>query len=250
VSQIFSSLGGVLSSVFKTLGGGNLGGGLTRGAGIGLAIPSLISQMQQAGQQDQYLQTMLNLNKQYQQQEGQYYNTENQALQRIVNTTPTQAGQQINAMTQPLNSQLVSSVSNPVQAYLAERGLSEAPGIQAQTLATALAPFEQQNQQTAAQTWLGMNQLPFYAPQPGTPPGVNFPQTAGFGGLASLLMGQPKPPQSPMYPNPFPPGSYGTPQPNSPLMQQQSSPGPGGLVDPSYYMDPGTAQPPWMAALA
>jgi hypothetical protein len=246
VSQIFSSLGGVLSSVFKTLGGGNLGGGLTRGAGIGLAIPSLISQMGQAGQENQYLQTMLNLNKQYQQQEGQYYNTENQALQRITNTTPQQAASQINSMTQPLNQQLIDSVTNPTQAYLAERGLAQAPGIQAQAIAQGLAPYEQQNQQLASQSWQALNQLPFYAPQPGAPPGVNFPQTAGFGGIASLLMNQPRPPGAPNIATPswagqLPPfggggGGYQAP----PQLGTEGS----------YYMDPGIAQPPWMAGLA
>ena len=248
MSQIFSGLGGILSSVFKGLGGGNLGQGLTRGAGIGLAVPSLISQMQQAGQQNQYLQTMLNLNNQYQQNEGQYQGLENQALSRITNTTPQQAAAQINSMTQPLNQQLIDSVTNPTQAYLAERGLSQAPGIQASAIAQGLAPYEQQNQQLASQSWQALNQLPFYAPQPGAPPGVNFPQTAGFGGIASLLMNQPRAPQSPLYPNPFPPGSFGTPQPGT--LQPQSSQGLGGLVDPSYYMDPGVAQPPWMAGLA
>lgn len=232
MSSIISSIGSALGSVFKTIGGGNLGQGLTRGAGIGLAVPSLISQMQQAGQENNYLKTMLDINQQTA-----------AAQQNLFNTTPQQAASQITSLTAPLNEQLVSSVSNPVQAYLAERGLSQAPGIQAQTLAQALAPYELQNQQTATQAWEGLRQIPFYASYPG----VQFPQPAGFQGLASLLMNQPKAPQSPLLPNPFyGQGSFGTPTPGS--LQPQSSPNPG-LASP-YYMDPGVAQPPWMAQVA
>lgn len=261
MSSIFSSIGSALSGVFSKLGGGNLGTGLTRGAGIGLAVPSLISQLGQAGQENQYINSLLALQKQYQGQQSQYQNLENQQLSKLVNTTPTQAGQQISQLTQPLSADLVSSVSNPVQAYLAERGLAQAPGIQAQTLAQALAPYQLQEQQLGLQGWQTLNQLPFYAQQPYPPGGINFPQPAGFQGIASLLMNQPQANKNtipyPYYSGPgagsvgqattqlpftLPPGypEVGIPQPTNTGL---------GLASP-YYMDPSTAQPPWMAQLA
>lgn len=65
--------------------------------------------------------------------------------------TPAQLAAQVSSATAPLNSALVSSVGNQVSGTLAEQGLSQAPGIQAQALAQGLAPFEQQNQATALQ---------------------------------------------------------------------------------------------------
>jgi hypothetical protein len=53
--------------------------------------------------------------------------------------------------TKPLSSGLTSSVSNVVNANLAEQGLSQAPGIQTQVLSQALAPYQQQEQQFAIQ---------------------------------------------------------------------------------------------------
>jgi hypothetical protein len=64
---------------------------------------------------------------------------------------PTKLAAEVAAATQPLNRALVQDVGNQVSGTLAEQGLSQAPGIQASTLATSLAPFEQQNQQTALQ---------------------------------------------------------------------------------------------------
>jgi hypothetical protein len=51
----------------------------------------------------------------------------------------------------PLSSGLTSSISNVVNANLAEQGLSQAPGIQSQVLSQALAPYQQQEQQFALQ---------------------------------------------------------------------------------------------------
>jgi len=50
---------------------------------------------------------------------------------------------------QPLSQGLQQSVGNKVQADMAQRGLSQAPGIFAATESQALAPFYEQNQQTA-----------------------------------------------------------------------------------------------------
>jgi hypothetical protein len=61
---------------------------------------------------------------------------------------------------QPLNNGLVQGVTNQVQGDMASRGLSQAPGIFAATESQALAPFEQQNQQTAMNAFLQSLGLP------------------------------------------------------------------------------------------
>src|SRR5262249_1839402 len=50
---------------------------------------------------------------------------------------------------QPLDQGLIKGVGNVVNASLAEQGLSQAPGIQSQVLAQALAPYKQTSQQMA-----------------------------------------------------------------------------------------------------
>lgn len=50
---------------------------------------------------------------------------------------------------QPLSTGLVKGTENIVNASLAEQGLSQAPGIQSQVLAQALAPYQQNEQQMA-----------------------------------------------------------------------------------------------------
>src|ERR1700741_2348097 len=67
---------------------------------------------------------------------------------------------EVRAATQPLSLGLVQDVTSQVSGTLAERGLSQAPGIQATELATALAPYQQQNQQTALQLVLTRLGLP------------------------------------------------------------------------------------------
>lgn len=61
---------------------------------------------------------------------------------------------------QPLNNGLVQSVNNQVQGDMAARGLSQAPGIFAASESQALAPFVQQNQQTAMNAVLQSLGLP------------------------------------------------------------------------------------------
>jgi hypothetical protein len=63
----------------------------------------------------------------------------------------TTLSKEVAAATQPLNTGLVQGVENQVSGSLAEQGLSQAPGIQAAVLSQALAPYVQQNQQTALQ---------------------------------------------------------------------------------------------------
>ena len=88
-----------------------------------------------------------NLSAEHQQQQEANYLKQQQALL----ADPTKLAQEVAGATQPLNRALVSDVSNNVSGTLAEQGLSQAPGIQASVLAQALAPAEQQNQNTALQ---------------------------------------------------------------------------------------------------
>lgn len=60
----------------------------------------------------------------------------------------------------PLDNGLVQSVNNRVQADMATRGLSQAPGIFGATEAQALAPFEQQNSDRAMQAVMQMLGMP------------------------------------------------------------------------------------------
>lgn len=60
----------------------------------------------------------------------------------------------------PISQGLRNDVGNSVQADLAQRGLAQAPGIFATTQEQALAPFEQQNYQTALQQTLVKLGLP------------------------------------------------------------------------------------------
>jgi hypothetical protein len=65
--------------------------------------------------------------------------------------------------TKPLSSGLTSSVSNVVNANLAEQGLSQAPNIQAQVLSQSLAPYQQNEQAMALQQVLRTLGLPMEA---------------------------------------------------------------------------------------
>jgi len=88
-----------------------------------------------------------NLSAEHQRQQELNYAKQQQAL--LAN--PTALASEVAGATQPLNKALVESVGNNVTGTLAEEGLSQAPGIQATALSQALAPYEQQNQQTALQ---------------------------------------------------------------------------------------------------
>jgi hypothetical protein len=90
---------------------------------------------------------------------------------------PTKLASEVAAATQPLNRSLVQSVGNQVSGTLAEQGLAEAPGIQATVLSQALAPYEQQNQQTALSLVLQRLGLPLSYAQTllsGLPPNTNL----------------------------------------------------------------------------
>jgi len=73
---------------------------------------------------------------------------------------PGQVSQMVTKAEQPLDNALVQAVNNRVQGDMAQRGLAQAPGIFAGTEAQALAPFVQQNQQTAEQQVMAMLGMP------------------------------------------------------------------------------------------
>jgi hypothetical protein len=63
----------------------------------------------------------------------------------------------------PLSQALQQSIGNTVQASMAERGLSQAPGIFAASQAQALAPYQQQNYNTALNAVLSQLGIPISA---------------------------------------------------------------------------------------
>ena len=96
---------------------------------------------------------------------------------------PAKLAQMAAKIQQPLSQGLQQSVGNEVQASMASRGLSQAPGIFAASQSQALAPFEQQNQQTAMNAVLQSL---------GMPAGT-FGQPANLGPGMQLFMDQFKP---------------------------------------------------------
>lgn len=113
--------------------------------GAGTGVAGAIGNFAASQKRNQVLNQQLDLQKQY------------------TDMTPAQLAQGIQGVEQPLSTGLTQSVGNSVQGYLAERGLSQAPGIQAQTLTQALAPFQQQEQQIATQAYLQKLGLPIEA---------------------------------------------------------------------------------------
>jgi hypothetical protein len=80
--------------------------------------------------------------------------------QKNANLSPQQLATMVTGATNPLNANLVQAVTGNVNANLAEQGLSEAPGLIASAESQSLAPFIQQNQQTALQLVLQKLGLP------------------------------------------------------------------------------------------
>jgi hypothetical protein len=72
---------------------------------------------------------------------------QNQILNLFKN--PGQLAALVAKLQQPLNNGLTQAVGNQVQGNLAERGLSQAPGVFAASESQALAPYYQQNQNEA-----------------------------------------------------------------------------------------------------
>jgi hypothetical protein len=69
---------------------------------------------------------------------------------------PSLAAAKISQLTQPLSSGLIQDVGNETQGYLAERGLAESPQQSQAILGQALAPYVQQNQNTATQEFFNL----------------------------------------------------------------------------------------------
>lgn len=103
------------------------------------------------------------------------------AAQANLNLTPAQLAAQVTSATQPLNRSLVQDITGNVNANLAEQGLSEAPGLIATATSQALAPFQQQNQQTALQLVLQKLGLPAEF-------AATIPQNAQLAPLLAMLM--------------------------------------------------------------
>lgn len=97
---------------------------------------------------------------------------------------PAKLAQMAAKIQQPLSQGLQQSVGNEVQANMASRGLSQAPGIFAASESQALAPFQQQNQQTAMNAVLQSL---------GMPAGT-FGQPTNMGPAMQLFMNQFKTP--------------------------------------------------------
>src|ERR1035441_1240986 len=66
----------------------------------------------------------------------------------------------VQKMQKPMDNALVQGVTNQVQGNMAERGLSQAPGIFAASQSQALAPYEQQNYNTALSSVMNMLGMP------------------------------------------------------------------------------------------
>lgn len=104
--------------------------------------------------------------------------------------TPAQIASGTQALEVPLSDNLIKSVGNTVQGELASRGLSQAPGIYASSLAQGLAPYQLQEQQMAQQAFFQKLGLPISArPSPFGP----FPSTTNqnqlYQALATKFMG-------------------------------------------------------------
>jgi hypothetical protein len=165
-------------------------------------------------------------------------NKRNQVLQQeldvqkqLMGLTPSAMAAGASQLERPLSAGLTSSVGNAVQGYLAERGLSQAPGIQATTLAQGLAPFKMQEQQLAMNAFLQKLGLPAQA-------AARFLPTPGSIDLSKLFQG--------LFSKPDPSGSIfrGAPQPT----MQQLDPNGGNWQMPSGVdtngLPPMSMQPP------
>jgi len=82
---------------------------------------------------------------------NQYQQTQYQNKLRDLASNPAKMNAYAAQFTKPLNAGLTSGVANNVQAYLAQRGLSDSPQISQQVESQAIAPYIQQNQQQGYQ---------------------------------------------------------------------------------------------------
>jgi hypothetical protein len=80
---------------------------------------------------------------------------------------PNKMNAYVSQFQKPLQAGLTQNVGNATQAYLGERGLSESPTVSADVFAQALAPYQQQQQQTGIAEALASLGL---IPKTGNPP--------------------------------------------------------------------------------
>ena len=120
-------------------------------------------------------------------------NLRNQALtqqlalqQKYANMSPADFSNYIQGFTRPLSGALTSGVGNVVQANMAERGLSQAPGIFSSSLAQAIAPFQLQEQQIGTNAAMQSLGLPIEAAARFLP----YPQTQDTSQIWRMLLGR------------------------------------------------------------
>jgi hypothetical protein len=111
------------SGIINNLGGA---GGIMKGLGAITSIAGMINQYSLANKEKAALDRSI------------YYSKHPEAINSLVKQ-----------FDRPLETGLVKGTENIVNASLAEQGLSQAPGIQSQVLAQALAPYQQNEQQMA-----------------------------------------------------------------------------------------------------
>lgn len=115
-------------------------------------------------------------------------------MSKLSKLTPAQITQGISAIEQPLSGNLIKTLTNNVQGQMAERGLSQAPGIFAQSIASAEAPYAVQEQQLAQDAFFKQLGLPISArPSPFGP----YPQTSNTNQLWQALFQRYMTPQGP-----------------------------------------------------
>lgn len=118
---------------------------------------------------------------------NQVLSKEMQQMDMLNKLTPAEITSGINSLQQPMSTNLINNVTNATQGKLAERGLSQAPGIFASELGQGLAPYQLQLQQMAQDAYFRKLGLPISArPSPFGP----FPQTTNTNQLWQSLIQQ------------------------------------------------------------
>lgn len=161
ILPLFSSLAGIGGSVGSSSGGGGF---------LSSIAPWLLGGSSVLG-------TVGNI--EANQSRNSVLNAEIARMNAYNKLTPGQVTSGITSLEQPLSQNLTNSVGNTVQGQLAERGLSQAPGIFTQALGQGLAPYQLQEQQLAQQAFFQKLGLPISAqPSPFGP----YPQTSNASG--------------------------------------------------------------------
>lgn len=160
------------TNLFSSLTGGGGGSDFLKLLGIGSGVMGTVGNIQANSAKNKVL------------------SSEMDQMKTLQNLTPAQVASGTQALEQPLSNNLVKSVGNTVQGELASRGLSQAPGIYASSLAQGLAPYQLQEQQMAQQAFFQKLGLPISArPSPFGP----FPSTTNqnqlYQALATKFMG-------------------------------------------------------------